>query len=154
MKICSWFVKIALAIALLLAPVVYADDVHGTKDEAQAMAEKAAALLEQNKATPEKAYAQFQDKSSPFFYKDLYVFVVDDKGLFTAHGAKPVLVGKGGFDMKDVAGFALIKAFVDVKDKGWVDYKWPDSADNNKVKDKSSYIIKVGALSVGVGYYK
>ena len=116
------------------------------------MAEKAATLLREK--GPQEAYAKFQAKDGGFIDRDLYVFVLDNNGLFTAHGVKPVLIGKGGFDMKDVSGFPFIKAFVDVKDAAWVDYKWPDASDNNKVKDKASYIVRVGDLVVGVGYYK
>ncbi len=123
----------------------------GTKDEAKAMAEKAVTLIKEN---PDKAFAKFQEKDGGFIDRDLYVFVLDKDGIFKAHGAKPVLVGKGGLAMTDVSGFAFVKAFMDVKENGWVDYKWPDPTENNKIKDKSTYIIKVGEYTMGVGYYK
>lgn len=145
----------ALAVLMLavgLPGLASADSVHGTRAEAQAMCEKAAALIQSEGL--EKADKAFQDKNGGFIDRDLYVFVLDDKGVFIAHGAKPILVGKGGMDMVDVDGFALIKAFVAVKDKAWVDYKWPDAAEGNKIEPKSSYIIRVGDHVVGVGYYK
>ncbi len=125
---------------------------HASKEEAQAMCEKAVALIKADGL--EKAAAKFQDKNGGFIDRDLYVFVLDDKGVFAAHGAKPVLVGKGGLEMKDVSGFEFIKAFIGVKDKGWIDYKWPDVTDNNKVKAKSTYIIREGNHVIGVGYFK
>jgi cytochrome c len=137
-------------LALSVSPVL-AQEKKGTREEAKAMAEKAAALYKEN---AEKALAAFQDKSGQFFDRDLYVFVNDSKGLFLAHGAKPALVGKPSLELKDANGFELIKAFLAVKDTAWVDYRWPDPSDNNKVKDKASYIIKVGENIVGVGYYK
>jgi len=124
---------------------------YGTKEEAQAMAEKAAALY---KAEGAKALEKFQDKNGPFFDRDLYVFVIDKDGVFLAHGTKPALVGKNSIALKDADGFEFMKAFLAVKDKDWVDYKWGDPTDGNKVKDKSSYIIRVGDDVVGVGYYK
>ena len=124
----------------------------GKREEAKTMCEKAAALLKAEGA--EKASPKFQDKAGEFIDRDLYVFALDSKGNFIAHGAKPVLIGKGGLTMKDVTGFAFIQAFIDVKDTAWVDYKWPDASDNNKVKDKSTYIIRVGENVVGVGHYK
>ncbi len=124
----------------------------GSREEAQAMCEKAASLIKADGV--EKVVVKFQDKEGGFIDRDLYVFVLDGKGVFLAHGAKPVLIGKGGLEMKDVTGFPLIRAFMDVKDKGWVDYKWPHFVDKNNIKDKSSYIIKVGEYTVGVGYYK
>ncbi len=124
----------------------------GTREEAQAVCEKAVKLIQSDGI--EKAVAKFQDKEGGFIDRDLYVFVLDQAGTFVAHGAKPVLVGKGGLDMKDPTGFPLIRAFLDVKDKGWVDYKWPHFIDKASVKDKSSYIVKVDTYTVGVGYYK
>ncbi|NCC02530.1 MAG: histidine kinase [Proteobacteria bacterium] len=138
------------AALLAISPAV-AHAEAGTKEEAQAMVEKAAALI---KSDGDKAYAKFQEKDGGFIDRDLYVFVLDNAGNFKAHGAKPVLVGKGGLEMKDVNGFEFIKAFIAVKDAAWVDYKWPDPADGNKVKDKSTYIIRVNDVVVGTGYYK
>jgi len=142
---------IALSLMTFLAAPAFADAKHGTREEAQAMAEKAAALIKTN---PDAAFAKFQDKDGGFIDRDLYVFVFDTKGNFKAHGAKPVLVGKGGLAMKDVSGFAFVQAFIDVKDKAWVDYKWPDATDEGKIKDKSTYVIKAGDYTIGVGYFK
>ncbi|MDD5586744.1 MAG: cache domain-containing protein [Alphaproteobacteria bacterium] len=135
---------------VLVAPA-WAEGSHGTREEAKAMAEKAAALVKEN---PQKAFAKFQEKDGGFIDRDLYVFVLDGNGVFSAHGTKPVLVGKPGINMKDANGFEFMKAFVAVKDTGWVDYRWPDPTDENKVKDKSSYIVKVGDYAIGVGHYK
>lgn len=144
---------LCLVIAITLsASAALASATHATKEEAQAMCEKAVALIKSDGL--EKAVAKFQDKNGGFIDRDLYVFVLDDKGDFAAHGAKPVLVGKGGLDMKDVSGFEFIKAFIAVKDKAWVDYKWPDIMDNNKIKAKSTYVIREGNHVVGVGYFK
>jgi cytochrome c len=146
------FKNITLALVLLgliVAPAWAGN--YGSKEEAQALCEKAAALVKQD---PTKAFAKFQEKDGGFIDRDLYVFALDSKGNFMAHGVKPALIGKGGLAMKDPNGFEFIKAFLDVKEKGWVDYRWPDPADGNKVKDKSSYITKVGDYTIGVGYYK
>jgi len=145
------FTGFLVCMMLFAAPSVFAEGKYGSKEEAQAMAEKAAALY---KTEGTKAFAQFQDKGGPFFNKDLYVFVIDKDGVFLAHGTKPALVGKNSIALKDANGFEFMKAFIAVKDSGWVDYKWGDPTDNNKVKDKSSYIIRVGNDVVGVGYYK
>ncbi|MGE4352397.1 MAG: cache domain-containing protein [Bdellovibrionales bacterium] len=148
------FLKLAcllLGLAAFTSSPVLAEGTHGTKEEAQAMAEKAAALVKEN---PDEAFKTFQKKDSGFIDRDLYVFVFDKDGTFKAHGAKPVLVGKGGLAMKDVSGYPFVKAFLEVKDTDWVDYKWPDVTDNGKIKEKSTYVIKVGDYTVGVGYFK
>ncbi len=148
------FASIAVFLCVFAFAPLRADaaPAHASREEAQAMCEKAAELIKTEGL--EKAVAKFQDKNGGFMDRDLYVFMLDDKGVFVAHGAKPVLIGKGGMDMKDVNGFGFIKAFIDVKDKAWVDYKWPDITDNNKIKAKSTYIIRVGGHVVGVGYFK
>ena len=150
MKFTKWLGMFLCVAVLAATPALAADK--GSKEEAQALCEKAAALLKAD--GPEKTFPKFQDKSGGFIDRDLYVFALDGKGNFAAHGAKPVLVGKGGLAMKDVTGFAFIEGFMNVKDKGWVDYKWPDATDGNKIKDKSTYVIRVGEYVVGVGYYK
>jgi cytochrome c len=53
----------------------------------------------------------------------------------------------------DVDKFHFIRAFLAVKDSAWIDYKWPDPVDK-MIKQKSSYLIRVGRHIVGVGYYK
>ncbi|MDD3183027.1 MAG: cache domain-containing protein [Alphaproteobacteria bacterium] len=148
------FLKIAcliIGLASLAPSPVFADATHGSKEEAKTMAEKAAVLV---KANPEDAFKKFQEKDGGFIDRDLYVFVFDRGGNFKAHGAKPVLVGKGGLAMKDVSGFPFVKAFLEVKDTAWVNYKWPDVMDNGKIKDKDTYVIKVGEYTLGVGYFK
>lgn len=117
MKYCKTaLLAICLFLIVTLPGVTLAASAHGSREEAQAMCEKAAALIKSDGF--DKATAKFQDKNGGFIDRDLYVFALDNNGTFVAHGAKPILVGKGGMDMKDVDGFAFIKAFVDIKDSG------------------------------------
>lgn len=125
---------------------------HGTREKAKALAEKAAALI--NKDGNEKAFKQFQSKDGGFIDHDLYVFALDSSGVFLAHGAKPILVGKGSTNIKDADGYLFIQAFVNVKSADWVDYKWPDAENTAIIREKSAYIIRVGDNVVGVSYYK
>jgi cytochrome c len=145
------YIPLLACLMLLTTVFAWAEGKQGTRAETQALCEKAAALV---KAEGANAFPKFQAKDGGFIDRDLYVFVLDGKGLFTAHGAKPILVGKGSLEMKDANGFEFIKAFVAVKSKAWVGYRWPDPTDGGKVKDKDSYIIRVGDYVVGVGYYK
>jgi len=144
-------ISLSVCFALFAVLFVPAKAELGTRASAKAMSEKAAALLA---AEGPKALAAFQDKAGGFFDGDLYVFVLDTKGTFAAHGTKPVLIGKGSIEMKDANGFEFVKAFLAVKDKGWVEYRWPDPTDGGKVKTKDSYIVHTGEYWVGVGYYK
>ena len=56
-------------------------------------------------------------------------------------------------DMKDVEGNPLVRMFISISDKGWVDYKWPNPV-TKAVQAKSTYVINEGGLRVGVGAYK
>lgn len=146
----KFLIPALLSLCLFIHPAS-ANEKYGTKEEAVAMAEKAAALVKQD---PEKAFKTFQEKDGGFIDRDLYVFVFDKDGMFKAHGAKPVLVGKSGLNMNDVEGFAFVKAFLEVKDTGWVKYKWPDIQDKGAIKEKTTYVIRAGDYTLGVGYYE
>ncbi len=143
---------VVIVCGLLLATQVVAADIqkYGTKEEAVAMAQRAAVLLKTERDVALKA---FTEKAAGFSDKDLYVFALDKDGVFIAHGARAVLVGKPSKEMADVSGYRFVEAFLTVKETGWVRYKWPDILDEGKIKDKSSYIIRVGDDVVGVGYY-
>jgi cytochrome c len=77
-------------------------------------------------------------------------------GNCVAHGARPALIGKNLFDLKDQDGKYLIREMIDVAKgpgSGWVDYKWPNPL-SNKIEDKTSYVEKMGDYFVGVGVYR
>lgn len=122
------------------------------REEAQAMCEKAAALIQSEGI--EKAKAAFQDRSGQFFDNKHYVFVLDNSGKIIAHGSEPLLIGLNGYNLRDLHGMPFIRAIMKITDKGWVDYNWGDPADGYKIKPKSSYIIHMQDYFVGVGYYK
>lgn len=115
------------------------------------MAIKAADYLKQN--GPEKAFAAFDAPGGAFHDRDLYVFVQNNSGVVQAHGTNAALIGKNLISMKDVDGKPFVKDIVDVKDTGWVDYKWLDPQ-TKLVEPKTSYIVRVGDYLVGVGAYK
>ena len=120
-------------------------------EEAKEMCEKAAAYITENGM--DKARDAFQTKGGDWYDRDLYVFVFNAEGVTQAHGAKEALVGKSLINLRDVDGKEFVKAFVSTSDRGWVDYKWQNPV-NNKVEEKTSYIIKTGQYFVGVGAYK
>lgn len=141
---------ILMSLAFTLGQGARASD-HATPDEAKAMAIKAADYLKQN--GPEKAFAAFDAPGGAFHDRDLYVFVQNNSGVVQAHGTNAALIGKNLISMKDVDGKPFVKDIVDVKDTGWVDYKWLDPQ-TKLVEPKTSYIVRVGDYLVGVGAYK
>jgi|SRR5690606_8779680 signal transduction histidine kinase len=142
---------LALVASLFAFSAVRAAD-YSTPEQAKEMAIRAAEFLRTH--GPEKAYAAFNDASDTRFHdRDLYVFVYDLTGKALARGNNPALIGKNLIDLKDVDGKAFVRDFVAVTDAAWVDYKW-QNPETNKVEAKTSYIIRVGDVVVGVGAYK
>ena len=104
---------------------------------------------------PERAFAAFNDRKGEFVRKDLYVFVIDDKGVYHASGAAPeALVGLTVLNTTDAAGNPLFREMIDrtrVSPEATVRYMWLNRA-TNKVEPKVSYVRKVGNYVLGVGY--
>jgi cytochrome c len=134
---------------LLLAPVAQAAG-QATPDEAKAMATKAAEYLKS--VGPDKAFPELSAKDGPWHDRDLYVTVLDSKGVAVAQGNNPGLIGKSVIDLKDVDGKAFAREMVAITDAGWVDYKWQNPL-NKSVEQKKSYEVRVGEYVVGVGAY-
>ena len=117
------------------------------------MFEQAVRYMEENGA--ERAFAAFNDRQGNFVRKDLYVFAIDDKGVYHASGAAPeALVGLKVLDTTDAAGNPLFREMIDatrVTQEATVRYVWLNRA-TNKVEPKVSYVRKLGQYVVGVGY--
>ena len=146
-----------LLILLLLVPALLmvggcssAHQKHATKEDAQAMATKAADFVQ--KEGPDKAFAAF-NAGGDWRNGDLYVFVVDKSGTWRASGARPELVGKNDIYTADDNGKLFMKEIVAIDRNGWVDYKFKSPTDD-QLHDKSSYIVRVGDFLVGAGAYK
>lgn len=144
--------KFLVAAAMIIAATTSSmANEYGTPDEAKAMAEKAAPHIQT--AGLDQAIKDFMTPGGDWHDRDLYVFVFAPDGVTLAHGAKASLVGRNLMKLRDVDGKFLTKMIVEVADKGWVDYKWQNPK-TNAVEPKTSYVIKVGDKSVGVGAYK
>jgi len=125
----------------------------GTPDEAKAMSEKAAALVNQ---TGEGAFSVFAAQDGGFLTKDLYVFCMDLDGKMLSHAKKPHLVGKNLKDFNKYGDllFQDMIAVASGSGTGWVDYRWPYPG-TDEIKKKTSYIVKNDkGFFCGVGAYK
>ncbi|WP_374361458.1 cache domain-containing protein [Pseudoduganella danionis] len=125
----------------------------GTADEAVAMVKRAAAYL--NKNGKDKAVAAFNDPAGEFVVGDLYVIMLDEKGVALAHGQNPRMVNKNILEL--MAGDVYpIKEFIKIANgpsgHGWVNYQWPNSI-SKKMEPKSTYVERVGEYYLGVGVY-
>lgn len=142
----------AVVLAVGVGTAAHAAD-RATPREARTMFEQAVRYMEENGA--ERAFAAFNDRQGNFVRKDLYVFAIDDKGVYHASGAAPeALVGLKVLDTTDAAGNPLFREMIDatrVTQEATVRYVWLNRA-TNKVEPKVSYVRKLGQYVVGVGY--
>jgi cytochrome c len=125
-------------------------------DAAQAREFLDRAVQRMQQVGPEKAFAEFNDRSGEFVKGDLYVFAFDLDGNYKASGLAPHLAGSPAKDMTDAMGSPVTKKIIDTakaKGEGTVDYVWLNPV-TNKVEKKRSYVRKVGDYVLGVGFYK
>jgi putative tryptophan/tyrosine transport system substrate-binding protein len=131
----------------------------GTKEEAQAMVEKAAEWFK--KYGREKTLAEITRSASikkgDFKDRDLYIFAYDFNGVCLAHGDNPKLIGKNLYDWQDADGRYNIRAHIDValkKGSGWSPvYKWINPV-TKKIELKLTYVKKIDdTLWIGCGVY-
>ena len=139
---------------LVAAPVFWATAAtaqdRGTPEEAQAMAEEAAAYFQAQ--GPDAAFDAFNDGAT-FLDRDLYVFVLDVEGNMAAHGANENLIGRNVSDLRDPSGRQFIRDMVAIEGTGWVEYQW-QHPQTGSVEDKITYVINLGDFVLGVGAYK
>lgn len=124
-----------------------------TKQEAQAIVDKAASYASANGA--DKLIAEANKKDGQFHQGELYVFVFDLNGTLIANPAYPNLVGKNEVEKPDADGKLFRKDILSVakaQGSGWVDYKWMNPA-SGKVEPKTSYVKKQGDVIIGAGIY-
>lgn len=147
------FVVVMLA-GLFLFGLVGTGFCAGTQAEAKALIEKGVAFYKAN--GKDKAFAEFSDPKGQFVKGDLYIFVIDTKGMVFAHGGNPKLVGKDVSGLKDADGKLFMQEIIKTaneKGTGWVDYKWANPV-TKKTDAKTTYVQKVGDYVFGCGVYK
>ena len=104
----------------------------------------------------EIALAEFMNPKGQFVEDELYLFVMDSKGVMLAHGVNEKFVGKDFIDLKDSDGKLFIKEIVDIansKGSGWVKYKWYQPV-ARRVLPKVVYFDKVDDLIICSGVYE
>ncbi len=117
--------------------------------EAVAMAEKAHRYY---KAHGNEASLKAFTESPDFKDGELYVYVLNKKGIMSAHGAKATLIGKDFLKFSDTTGKKFGHDIIDIEDTGWVDYYWLNPV-LSKVQMKKTYVINTGDNFICVGVY-
>ncbi|RFP13156.1 histidine kinase [Duganella sp. BJB488] len=136
----------------LLSPVLAGDK--GSRDEAVSLTKKAVAFFGANGGA--KTYAEINSNPGRFVDRDLYVYVIDTKGIILAHGATPKVIGKDLSQVRDADGTYFVQqiiALVTANKAGWVDYKWVNPV-TKQIESKSTYVEPIDGLGFAVGVYR
>jgi len=125
-----------------------------SEKDATALVEKGATFM---KAKGKKEMIKRINAKDPEYVQgSLYLVMRDDKGVVLANPVNPAMIGKDLLDVPDVDGKLFRREILDVaktKGKGWVDYKFKNPA-SGKVEAKTTYIYKVGDVTLEAGIYK
>ena len=137
-----------VAIVLVVTAGFASAGEYGTREEAQAMLERAVAMV---KADKMRALDLFTSGDGGFIDRDLYVFCGGPDGMLTAH---PYIMGTNMRGFRDKAGKKF--DFYAVAEEGnfaEVTYKWVRPGEDEP-RDKVSFVTKVDDQVCGVGFYK
>jgi signal transduction histidine kinase len=125
-----------------------------TEKDAIALVEKGAAFMKAK--GKDEMIKSINSKNPDYVQGPLYLVMRDDKGVVLANPVNPAMIGKDLLDVPDVDGKLFRREILEVaktKGKGWVDYKFKNPA-TGKVEAKTSYIYKVGDVTLEAGIYK
>jgi len=103
----------------------------------------------------EIALAEFTNPKGPFVQDEMYIFVLDPKGIMIAHGVNEKYEGKNFIDIKDSTGKSFIQEIINaanVNGNGWIDYQWYNPV-TKETKNKSVYFERVDDLIFCSGIY-
>jgi len=120
-------------------------------DDAKALDQKAANLVAAEGA---KAFPQISDPKGGFVQGELYVVVLDQKGVVRAH-PNPGIVGVNMWDSTDPDGVKFTQDAIKIADttgSGWQTYKFTNPVDR-KIETKRTWVQKAGDFVVMCGAY-
>lgn len=143
---------LCLALALAGGPGRAACD-YASLEEARALAERAAAHLE--RVGPERAFADFMDRSGGFIDRDLYVFVIDLDATMLVNGGFPEVIGSNIAAAQDSRGRFFAREMIASARRaghGYVEYDWYSPC-TGKMSPKVTFFKRVGNFIVAVGAY-
>lgn len=99
--------------------------------------------------------AEFTNPKGPFVQDEMYIFVLDPKGIMIAHGVNEKYIGKNFIGIKDSTGKSFIREIINaanVNGNGWIDYQWYSPV-TKETKNKSVYFERVDDLIFCSGIY-
>ena len=117
-------------------------DIRSEKEFMIEMVDSAANLL---KSEGETAYKKLIDKSTIFYFSDIYIFVISMEGKAIIDPAFPDISGRNLLNFQDKVGKYVVVDMIEIlqnKDKARVVYIWPQPGQSIPTK-KLAYIRKV-----------
>lgn len=125
----------------------------GSAEEAVALVERAVA--HRQRTSKVTFLRDVTDPSKGFYDRDMYVFVLDDRGTYLSFGGNPAKVGTLIQDIPGIDGPGLVRDIIDqaIDEPGWVEYDITNPT-TGRVQSKMSFVQKVDTLFVGCGVYK
>jgi signal transduction histidine kinase len=155
-------ILVGLGVALFVLGIssTAAGEEKATAQEIVSKVQQAANILAKSATAPagEASLTQFNQKDSPWVWKDTYIFVLDcSKNTIAAHPIKADLIGKDTTQMTDTKGnrfFGQLCAATQKPSGVWVEYWWPKPGEKEGSR-KISYARQAGntPFVVGAGIY-
>jgi len=151
--------SIAVIIIVINCSISFAAGLSDSQKEAQALVEKAVALISEK---GDAALAEISQPEGGYYFKDkaLYAFVYDDQVVMLAHPYKPGLIGKSYKGKPDVKGKKFRDDIVTMAIKngsGWTDYSYQKPGEKG-IHEKTAYCklvtVKSKKYIVAAGVYK
>jgi cytochrome c len=126
-----------------------------TESDAQRLTLKAAALIKDKGI--DAGHEAFE-AAGQFKYGEIYVNVIDEKGVRLIFPPKPTAVNVDVLDAQDVDGKYVVKDILEIartKGEGWTHYRWTNPT-TNKIAEKTTYVkfVPERGLVVYIGVYK
>jgi methyl-accepting chemotaxis protein len=124
----------------------------GTAEEAVGMIKHA---LRHFQSCGQRALQDFNQAEGEFIDRDLYLFGIDDSGMYRVFGGQTAKIGTRMQDVTGIDGVDLvekIKACV-ATGGGWVEYDFRNPM-LNLLQPKMSYVMRCGNINLGCGVYK
>ena len=125
----------------------------GSADEAHALVDRALGLIKQ--VGYQAALERLHSREEGFVDRDLYVFVIDRRGHYRVHGARPAMEGKLVHEVPGIDGDRFVRdAWEAAPLGGWVEYDIVNP-ESGVVQPKASYVKVLDEhLLVGCGVYR
>jgi len=140
MKSSKIFAGVAVAVLNVALCTIAVGQNKATAQEVVAKVREAASTLSKT-----GDLAQFNQKQSPWVWKDTYIFIQDcDKKIIVAQPIKPELVGQDAKSLKDTKGNNVFpEGWCDAAKKPsgvWIEYWWPKPGEKEG-SHKLSYVL-------------